>query len=169
MPHISTREEAEGVARASHHYPDGDRSSATGGRTNRFGAGLSTPEYYAAANREVLVIVMIETPEAVENVRAIASVPGVDALLVGSSDLTQTMGMATPAELDAAIDKVIEGTKAEGKAIGVAGAGMSLKQRPAVPALRRPGRPANVHRRPGHDPGRRRRLSEDDAGLGRPN
>ena len=36
VPHISTREEAEGVARASHHYPEGDRSSATGGRTNRF-------------------------------------------------------------------------------------------------------------------------------------
>ena len=126
VPHISTRAEAEGVARASHHYPDGDRSSATGGRTNRFGAGLSTPEYYAAANREVLVIVMIETPEAVENVREIASVPGIDALLVGSSDLTQTMGMATSQQLDAAIDRVIEGTKAEGKAIGVAGAGMTL-------------------------------------------
>ncbi len=126
VPHISTREEAEGVARASHHYPEGDRSSATGGRTNRFGAGLSTPEYYAAANREVLVIVMIETPEAVENVPAIAAVPGIDALLVGSSDLTQTMGMAGPAELDAAIDRVIEGTQAAGKAVGVAGAGMSL-------------------------------------------
>ena len=114
------------MARAAHHYPEGDRSSATGGRTNRFGAGLPTPEYYAAANREVLVIVMIETPEAVENVRDIAAVPGIDALLVGSSDLTQTMGMASPAELDAAIDRVIEGTKAEGKAIGVAGAGMTL-------------------------------------------
>ena len=130
VPHISTPEEAEGVARASHHYPDGDRSSATGGRTNRFGSGLSTPDYYAAANREVLVIVMIETPEAVENVRAIAAVPGIDALLVGSSDLTQTMGMASSAELDAAIDKVIEGAQAEGKAIGVAGAGMSLNNVP---------------------------------------
>ncbi len=126
VPHISTREAAEGVARAAHHYPEGDRSSATGGRTNRFGAGLPTPEYYAAANREVLVIVMIETPEAVENVREIAAVPGVHALLVGSSDLTQTMGMAGPAELDAAIDRVIAGTRAEGKAVGVAGAGMTL-------------------------------------------
>ncbi len=126
VPHISTRAEAEAVARASRYHPDGDRSSATGGRTNRFGAGLSTPEYYAAANRETLVIVMIETPEAVENVREIAATPGIDALLVGSSDLTQTMGMATSAQLDAAIDRVIEGTQAEGKAVGVAGAGMSL-------------------------------------------
>ena len=127
VPHISNRAEAEGVAQASRYYPMGDRSSATGGRTNLFGAGLSTPEYYAAANRETLVIVMIETPEAVENVRQIAAVPGIDAVLVGSSDLTQTMGMAGAAELDAAIGRVIEGAKAEGKAIGVAGAGMSLK------------------------------------------
>ena len=126
VPHINTREEAEGVARAARHYPLGERSSATGGRTNRFGAGLSTPDYYAAVNRETLVIVMIETPEAVDNVRKIAAVPGIDAVLVGSSDLTQTMGMATPAQLDAAIDRIIEGAQAEGKIIGVAGAGMSL-------------------------------------------
>ena len=130
VPHISTKAEAESVARAARHYPEGDRSSATGGRTNRFGAGLPTPEYYAAANRETLVIVMIETPEAVENVPEIAAVPGIDALLVGSSDLTQTMGMATPAQLDAAIDRVIAGTKAAGKFIGVAGAGMALNNLP---------------------------------------
>jgi 4-hydroxy-2-oxoheptanedioate aldolase len=126
VPHISTRQEAEAVAQASHYYPRGDRSSATGGRTNQLGSGLSPAEYYEAANRETLVITMIETPEAVANVREIASVPGIDAVLVGSSDLTQAMGMPRPAEIDAAIDKVIEGAKAVGKAVGVAGAGMTV-------------------------------------------
>jgi 2-keto-3-deoxy-L-rhamnonate aldolase RhmA len=36
------------------------------------------------------------------------------------------MGMPRPAEVDAAIDKVIQGAKAEGKAVGVAGAGMTV-------------------------------------------
>ena len=126
VPHISTPQEAEAVAQASHYYPMGDRSSSTGGRTNRLGSGLSPAEYYKAANRETLVITMIETPEAVANVRAIASVPGIDAVLVGSSDLTQAMGMPSSAEVDAAIDKVIEGARAEGKAVGVAGAGMTV-------------------------------------------
>jgi 4-hydroxy-2-oxoheptanedioate aldolase len=126
VPHISTRQEAEAVAKASHYYPMGDRSSATGGRTNQLGSGLPPAEYYEAANRETLVITMIETPEAVENVREIASVPGIDAVLVGSSDLTQAMGMPRQAEVDAAIDKVIEGAKAAGKAVGVAGAGMTV-------------------------------------------
>jgi 2-keto-3-deoxy-L-rhamnonate aldolase RhmA len=68
----------------------------------------------------------VETPEAVANVRDIASVDGVDAILVGSSDLTQAMGMPPQADVDAAIDQVIDGTLAEGKIIGVAGAGMTV-------------------------------------------
>ena len=104
----------------------GDRSSSTGGRTNRLGSGLPPAEYYEAANRETLVICMVETPEAVANVREIAGVEGVDAILVGSSDLTQAMGMPPPAEVDDAITQVIDGTLAEGKVIGVAGAGMTV-------------------------------------------
>ncbi len=126
VPHISTKEEAEAVARASHYFPMGDRSSATGGRTNRLGSGLSPAQYYEAANRETLIITMIETPEAVDNARDIASVPGVDAILVGSSDLTQAMGMPGPAEVDASIDRVIAAAKAAGKVVGVAGAGMTV-------------------------------------------
>ena len=126
VPHINTRDAAAAVARASRYYPMGDRSSATGGRTNRLGSGLPPAEYYAAANRETLLICMIETPEAVANVRDIASVDGVDALLVGSSDLTQAMGMPPPAQVDAAISQVIDGALAAGKIVGVAGAGMTV-------------------------------------------
>ena len=126
VPHISTKQEAEAVAKASHYYPTGDRSSATGGRTNQLGSGLAPAEYYEAANRETLIITMIETPEAVENAQEIASVSGIDAILVGSSDLTQAMGMPGPPEVDAAIDKVIAGAKAAGKLVGVAGAGMTV-------------------------------------------
>lgn len=126
VPHINTRDAAAAVARAARYYPMGDRSSATGGRTNRLGSGLPPAEYYAAANRETLVICMIETPEAVANVRDIASVAGVDAVLVGSSDLTQAMGMPPPAQVDAAISQVIDGALAAGKIVGVAGAGMTV-------------------------------------------
>jgi len=126
VPHVNNRAEAEAVAKASHYYPMGDRSSATGGRTNRLGSGLPPAGYYEAANRGTLVVCMVETPEAVANVREIASVDGVDAILVGSSDLTQAMGMPPQADVDAAISQVIEGTLAEGKIIGVAGAGMTV-------------------------------------------
>ena len=37
---------------------------------------------------------MIETPEAVEAADAIAAVPGIDALMIGTSDLTASMGIS---------------------------------------------------------------------------
>ena len=126
VPHISTKQEAEAVAQACHYHPMGDRSSSTGGRTNRLGSGLPPGEYYEAANRETLVITMVETPQAVKNAGEIASVPGIDAILVGSSDLTQAMGMAGSTEVNAAIDEVISAVKGAGKVMGVAGAGMTV-------------------------------------------
>ena len=126
VPHISNRQQAEAVVHAAKYYPMGERSSATGGRTNRLGSGLAPKEYYEAANRETLILTLAETAEAVENARAIAAVSGIDAVVVGSSDLTQAMGMPSQARVDAAIDKIIQGAKAEGKAVGVAGAGMTV-------------------------------------------
>ncbi|MBV9812210.1 MAG: aldolase, partial [Acetobacteraceae bacterium] len=45
-------------------------------------------------DREVLIAAMIETAEAVANADAIAATPGIDALLIGTSDLTADMGIA---------------------------------------------------------------------------
>ncbi len=126
VPHISNRQQAEAVVHAAKYYPTGERSSATGGRTNRLGSGLAPKEYYETANRETLILTLSETAEAVENARAIAAVPGIDGVVVGSSDLTQAMGMPGPSIVDAAIDKIIQETRAEGKAVGVGGAGMTV-------------------------------------------
>jgi 2-keto-3-deoxy-L-rhamnonate aldolase RhmA len=116
----------DAVAQATRYYPRGDRRSATGGRTIRLGSGLRPAEYYEAANRETPVITMIERPEAVTKVRQITSVPGIDAVLVGSSDLTHAMGMPPSSEVDAALADVIKGANAEGIGVGVAGAGMTV-------------------------------------------
>jgi 4-hydroxy-2-oxoheptanedioate aldolase len=126
VPHISTESEARAVATASHYYPLGDRSSSTGGRTNRLGSGLGSAEYYETANKETLIITMVETPEAVQNAGAIAAVEGIDGILVGSSDLTQAMGMPSSEVIDKAIDNVIANVRAQGKVVGVAGAGMTV-------------------------------------------
>lgn len=49
--------------------------------------------YLRMANEETLVIVQIESPRAVENVEAIAAVPGVDILMIGPGDLSVLAGM----------------------------------------------------------------------------
>jgi 2-keto-3-deoxy-L-rhamnonate aldolase RhmA len=54
---------------------------------------LPLAELNAALNAKTLVICMIETPEGVANADAIAAVPGVDCLLIGSNDLCTEMGI----------------------------------------------------------------------------
>ena len=49
-------------------------------------------------NDATLLVAMIETPEAIENIDAIAAVPGIDILLMGTNDLCLEMGI--PSEVD---------------------------------------------------------------------
>jgi 2-keto-3-deoxy-L-rhamnonate aldolase RhmA len=92
VPHVDTAEEARAVARAYRFPPVGSRS--WGGPPFAHGLGPVEPASgQAELNREILVACMVETPEAVANADAIAAVPGVDVLLIGTSDLTATMGI----------------------------------------------------------------------------
>jgi len=49
--------------------------------------------YQTIANDEVLVIPMIETQEAIDNIDAILDVPGISGIYVGPSDLGFSLGM----------------------------------------------------------------------------
>lgn len=88
VPLVSTAEAARAAVAASKFPPEGIRGVA-GTRASRYGADLG--EYFASWNREVLVAVQIETVEALNNVDAIASVPGLDVLFVGPNDLSAAL------------------------------------------------------------------------------
>src|SRR5690606_39225506 len=88
VPMIETREDAERVARASRYAPMGIRSFGPA-RAAIYGG----PDYGEHANEEIAIAVMIETPRALENLDAIASVEGIDALYIGPSDLSQALGL----------------------------------------------------------------------------
>ena len=75
-------------------------------------------------NEETLVVVMIESPQGVENCEAIAAVPGIDALLIGTNDLTFEMGIPgnfLDARVIDAYTKVIAACKKHGKFPGMGG------------------------------------------------
>jgi 2-keto-3-deoxy-L-rhamnonate aldolase RhmA len=79
-----------------------------------------------AANGSLLVIVMVETETAVANADEIAAVPGVDVLMIGTSDLTASMGIPGQFEHERvlkAYDTVIKACAKHGKWAGMGGVG----------------------------------------------
>ncbi|WAK03679.1 HpcH/HpaI aldolase family protein [Methylobacter sp. YRD-M1] len=96
VPHVQSRAEAEAAVSASRYHPLGERG-ISGGRTTGFGR-LDLPSYFEQANAELLVAVMIEDRAGVENIDAIVSVPGIDLVLEGAIDLSQSYGVPGQAQ-----------------------------------------------------------------------
>ena len=75
-------------------------------------------------NKNMLIVIMLESPEAIDNVNSIAAVDGVDVILIGTNDLCMEMGIpgdySNPKVKDAYI-KVIEACKKYGKTPGMGG------------------------------------------------
>jgi 2-keto-3-deoxy-L-rhamnonate aldolase RhmA len=97
FPHVDDAKTAAQLVDFCRYPPDGRRSiSGTLPQINF----ESHPQKEAAAaiNDATLLVFMLESPEAISNVDAIAAEPGVDALLIGTSDLTMEMGI--PGQLE---------------------------------------------------------------------
>ena len=127
VPWINSREDAIKVVRACKYPPDGIRGC--GPRRTI----LLDPDYLKTVNDEILIIVQIETEEAVDNAEGILSVEGVDAFFVGPFDLSASMGLMgqiTHARVQESINRVFEVGKRLGVASGIwQGAGMEIKER----------------------------------------
>jgi 4-hydroxy-2-oxoheptanedioate aldolase len=92
VPHVLTAEEARRVVRNVKFPPEGSRGQD--GIEAHADHGLQPfGEYLRQANRETWVVVQIEDAEGLENVEAIAAVPGVDVLFVGPADLAGSLGV----------------------------------------------------------------------------
>jgi 2-keto-3-deoxy-L-rhamnonate aldolase RhmA len=96
VPRVETRQQAEEVVSALRYAPQGKRGVAMGIAHDLYQAGGA--EFFATANEQTLVILLLETEKAFENLEDIVSVPGVDVAWVGHYDLTVSMGI--PAQFD---------------------------------------------------------------------
>ena len=124
IPSVNTREQAIAAVQACKYPPVGIRGIA--GSPRAAGFGRDTSAYLKRANDELLVILQVETPQAIENLAAIGKVPGVDALFIGPMDLSTSMGhLGNPAhpEVQAAIATVEAKAKALGMPLGTISAG----------------------------------------------
>jgi 2-keto-3-deoxy-L-rhamnonate aldolase RhmA len=123
VPHVESDSEAKRIADHCRFPPLGHRSM--GGGLQQLGfAPLPVGEAARIVNEETLVVVMLESPRGIENCEAIAAVPGIDALLIGTNDLCMEMGI--PGRFDdprirEAYTKVIAACRKHGKFPGMGG------------------------------------------------
>jgi 4-hydroxy-2-oxoheptanedioate aldolase len=93
VPHIDTAEEARFVVSYCRYPPLGGRSIASVQPQLGY-REVPGREAMRLVDAEMLTIAMLETPLSIENAAEIASVPGIDVLLIGSNDLCAEMGIA---------------------------------------------------------------------------
>ncbi len=116
FPYVNTRAEAEAAVRACRYPPAGIRGVAGSPRAAGFGQG-SAANYLAHANEEILVLIAIETPEAVSNLPEILQVEGLDGIFIGPMDLATAMGhFADPSHPD--VQSAIAGAEEQASKAG---------------------------------------------------
>jgi len=113
-PMIQTREECERFVRACRYAPIGYRSSGP-----IRAAVWAGDDYHEKADDTILTFAMIETVEGVKNLDAILTTPGLDAVYIGPSDLSITLGGKpgldqTNPKVVEAIDTILAGCKRHG-------------------------------------------------------
>lgn len=121
VPWVNTPEGVEQAVRSVKYGPRGIRGLA-GSRASEWGMGESIGTYTERANRETLVVIHIETIEAVDAVDEYLSIDGVDVLFLGPTDLSHSLGH--PGELDhpevvAAMDRVAAAVVPSDTALGI--------------------------------------------------
>ncbi|HEX4583583.1 MAG TPA: aldolase/citrate lyase family protein [Burkholderiaceae bacterium] len=118
-PMINTREQAQRLVAYTHYPPLGTRSFGPL-RAQLYGGA----DYAQHANDTIVTFAMIESAQALENLDAIVSVEGLDAIYIGPADLSLALG-CTPTidnvdeKAAQAIDHILERAKAHGVIAGI--------------------------------------------------
>jgi 2-dehydro-3-deoxyglucarate aldolase/4-hydroxy-2-oxoheptanedioate aldolase len=128
IPRVEHREQAELAVQWVKHPPLGIRGM---GSPSQFDYSTLPPaERVEISNRETMVVLQIETVEAVDNVQEIASVPGVDALFIGPLDLSLTLGIPGTVASDRSHDlfrRVCQVARSHDLAVGIVCAAQQVR------------------------------------------
>jgi 4-hydroxy-2-oxoheptanedioate aldolase len=119
VPMVESAEQARELVRAMRYPPEGVRGVGSGlARSSRWNG---YPGYLAEANERACLLVQVETQGALDRVKEIASVDGVDGVFIGPADLSASMGfLGQPAHpkvrerIAAGISTILEAGKAPG-------------------------------------------------------
>lgn len=120
VPMVNTKEEATDMVTACKYFPVGKRSNA--GVRGDWGESKDYRSYMDTVNEDLLIIPMIETQQAIDNLEEILSVPGIDVLLVGPSDLSIELNVPLDYACDTyqqGLDKIVSACKNHGVVPGM--------------------------------------------------
>lgn len=93
VPHIETYEEAMTMVNAVKYAPVGNRGFCPITRAAAYGLGLSPTAYTVFANEQTVILLMTETKKGLENLEQILTIPEVDAISIGPSDVSASYGL----------------------------------------------------------------------------
>ncbi|PVE97235.1 MULTISPECIES: HpcH/HpaI aldolase/citrate lyase family protein [unclassified Microbacterium] len=120
VPMVSSADEARAAVSATRYPPAGVRG--VGSALARSARWNRVDGYLQESARHTSLTVQIETAAGVDAAGEIAAVDGIDAVFVGPSDLSASMGLLgqqTHPDVVAAVEKVFHAVKAAGKPVGV--------------------------------------------------
>lgn len=120
MPMINTPAEALAAVESVKYPPVGKRGLA-GTRASSYSLAGTLTDYVKEANEETLVVVQVETMEAVDNLKGIMATPGTDVIFIGPTDLSSAMGFPGQTghpEVQKMIAYLVKEIRAAGKAAG---------------------------------------------------
>ena len=90
FPYVQTIEEAKLAVAATRYPPAGIRGFSGNHRANRFATDAT---YSQTAHEEIVVVLQVETPQALANIPAYGAIEGVDGIFIGPNDLAASIGL----------------------------------------------------------------------------
>ncbi len=121
VPYVETAEQVRTIVGAIKYRPLKGAALAAAVERAEF-ANPETKSYLENYNRDINLIIMIESPTGVANLPEILQVPGVDAILIGPHDLTVSHGIAEQYEhplFEQTVEHIIDTCRAQQIAVGM--------------------------------------------------
>lgn len=121
IPWVNSPAEVERAVQSVKYAPRGIRGLA-GSRASEWGIAEPLSAFVERSNRETLVVIHIETQEAVDAIDDYLAIDGVDVLFIGPTDLSQSLGHpgdTTHPDVLAALDRVASAVVGSDKVLGI--------------------------------------------------
>ena len=120
VPHLGSARQARAFVDAAKYHPAGHRGAGSRTRAADFGFKRSASDYARWANAETFILGIVEDANGITELPEILGTPGIDGIVVGPSDLSQSFGVPgqiTHPKVVAAVDEITRQVLASSKAL----------------------------------------------------